>query len=593
MKSKTLSALYLALAILVGSDAFALTISKVSYSADKETVTYTNKTTAVFSATATQVTWGTDHTTKTTTYTFADKTTNKVIVTVAPVVGTPTYSAGVETIVTTYGDGTVKSTATNNATAAPVTWGTDHTTKTTTYTFADGTKNPVVVSVQPTLQGLAYTAPSYTNLSTTGAVTKPSVTALSNLYGDSTTITLESGTTSLPFNQATLSALNITDPNAIVKAPSSTIYDLSWGTPDKAGPGYATLFAAGSYTFSNNFTMMGHTISGQCALGPYYGYCLNGATLGAPLSEVLDEWKQGWTGKGINVLMIDGYSATNGKFIYGGDSHGLTTMGIASRYAFGATMYGLDFSINNSSLLPTGTIKNFAGNQPTSGVSVGVINASFGANYISLVGHKGNSITSADISYVFQGTQPNVTTWSRLFDGTTIFPNYILTDAVITKAAGNDSITSEKESYVYGYAVNSKISPRLLIVGALDKAGTTTNQATIATYSNTAGTNTQMQNRFLVASGTVPFATGALSVDGQPITADGNVGTSYAAPRVAGYAAIVRQKFPNLTGANTSDILLQTARYDTLTCNPNCDKSIYGQGEASLSRALAPVGRLR
>ena len=146
MKSKTLSALYLALAILVGSDAFALTISKVSYSADKETVTYTNKTTAVFSATATQVTWGTDHTTKTTTYTFADKTTNKVIVTVAPVVGTPTYSAGVETIVTKYGDGTVKSTATNNATSAPVTWGTDHTTKTTTYTFADGTKNPVVES---------------------------------------------------------------------------------------------------------------------------------------------------------------------------------------------------------------------------------------------------------------------------------------------------------------------------------------------------------------------------------------------------------------------------------------------------------------
>jgi len=70
---------------------------------------------------------------------------------------------------------------------------------------------------------------------------------------------------------------------------------------------------------------------------------------------------------------------------------------------------------------------------------------------------------------------------------------------------------------------------------------------------------------------------------------------------VAGYAAIVRQKFPNLTGANTADILLTTARYDTLTCyqgssagpTGGCDKAIYGQGEASLSRALAPVGYLR
>jgi hypothetical protein len=62
---------------------------------------------------------------------------------------------------------------------------------------------------------------------------------------------------------------------------------------------------------------------------------------------------------------------------------------------------------------------------------------------------------------------------------------------------------------------------------------------------------------------------------------------------VAGYAAIVRQKFPNLTGANTANVLLATARYDTLSCYPNCDKAVYGQGEASLSRALAPVGYLK
>jgi hypothetical protein len=42
--------------------------------------------------------------------------------------------------------------------------------------------------------------------------------------------------------------------------------------------------------------------------------------------------------------------------------------------------------------------------------------------------------------------------------------------------------------------------------------------------------------------------------------------------------------------------MLDTARYDTLTCYKTtlgCDPNIYGKGEASLSRALAPVGKLR
>ena len=85
-------------------------------------------------------------------------------------------------------------------------------------------------------------------------------------------------------------------------------------------------------------------------------------------------------------------------------------------------------------------------------------------------------------------------------------------------------------------------------------------------------------------------ATTSVDPDG---TALGNVGTSYAAPRVAGYVAILRSKFPNLNAEKSASIMLDTARYDTLSCNPNCNPAIYGKGEASLSRALAPVGRLR
>jgi subtilisin family serine protease len=89
----------------------------------------------------------------------------------------------------------------------------------------------------------------------------------------------------------------------------------------------------------------------------------------------------------------------------------------------------------------------------------------------------------------------------------------------------------------------------------------------------------------------MPWNSGSVAVNGSNMGV--TQGTSFAAPLVAGYAAIVSQKFPNLTAANTSNIILDTARYDTLSCNPSCDPTIYGKGEASLSRALAPVGRLR
>jgi subtilisin family serine protease len=113
----------------------------------------------------------------------------------------------------------------------------------------------------------------------------------------------------------------------------------------------------------------------------------------------------------------------------------------------------------------------------------------------------------------------------------------------------------------------------------------------MASYSNKAGTDASVNSRYLLASGTVPFVT-----DGTTVVANSNVGTSYAAPRVAGMVAIVRSKFPNLNASQTASIMLDTARYDTLSCSKTlagCAPAIYGRGEASLSRALAPVGKLR
>lgn len=183
--------------------------------------------------------------------------------------------------------------------------------------------------------------------------------------------------------------------------------------------------------------------------------------------------------------------------------------------------------------------------------------------------------------------------------GATGSANLYLTDAVITKASGNDAITTEKDPLSYKLAYDNLVASRLLLVGALASTGSSVDAPRVmAYYSTLVGTDLNIQLRFLTALGGSPYDYYDLAIDGADIAR--GVGTSYAAPCVAGYVAVVRQKFPNLTAPNAADIMLATARYDTLSCytpgngpTGGCDTSKYGRGEASLSRALAPVGYLR
>jgi len=593
---KVMKKLIIFFAVLFYSlNAFAtLTVSSRMYSGSTETVRYTNGTSATFNSTSAPVTWASDHITKTITYTFADGTKNPVVSTVQPTVG-KTYNVGVETVLTTYGDGT-RATVVNNSTSAPVTWASDHITKTITYTFADGTKNPVVSTQLPSQSGGSYSASIYpSNWTSTGVVvTKPVTSAINFTYGDGF-VNTQSGTVSSPFDENLLAAKTITDPNAVIKTPTNITYNLTWGTPDKNGPSYANLFANGlasSYTFQNTFVIWGKTFSGQCLLGPYVGYCSNGPTVATPHPEVIAAWQQGWTGLGVNVLMEDFFRAT--------DVHGVVTTIILDRYAPAAKVYGFNVPTQLGVYNENGTAAS-----PTTLVKIGVINESWGANLPGIIGHSG-PWTNAELAYAATSFAPSAQADINRITGVTKFNNFDLTTAVVVKAAGNDGasgVYANQEPLVKALANIPSINTRLLVVGALNYAGSTITPASIMSYSNKAGTDLSIQSRYLVASGTTPFTEGSIAVNGVPVSATtsfdpngqhlGNVGTSYAAPRVAGYVAIVEQKFPNLTPVSTASILLQTARYDTLTCYPNCDPAIYGAGEASLSRALAPVGHLR
>jgi hypothetical protein len=398
---------------------------------------------------------------------------------------------------------------------------------------------------------------------TTGTVTPPSVSAKIETYSDGSTITLEDGGSSKPFNQSTLSTLSISDPSSYVTSSTAT-YNLNWGTPDKSGPGYAALYPNPLTHLASNRSYVGITVAGQGAVGP---------TLVQPSSDVLAAWNVGWTGKGTNLMTIDSYSSI-GTCNSPTTCHGITTMMISDLVAPGASKFALDWGLGTAA-------KTISGSTLGSPTTMNVVNMSYATNAAG---------TTAAINFL---------------TGSTTITNLTVTGAVLTKAAGNNSgqdtysYTAGGDFFVKGLVDNANTAARLLIVGALDKNGSVASPASIASYSNIAGSTVAAQNRFVVANGNAPYANGGVSINGTNLagwntgggcSAGGNCGTSYAAPVVAGYASVLLQKFPNLDAIKTSNIIIDTARTDTIT---GYSVAIHGMGEASLSRALAPVGRLR
>jgi len=501
-----------------------------------------------------------------------------------------TYADGIQTIKITLTNGSVQSTQ-NPADSNTVSWSADHVTKTVTYVFPDGTENIVKLTVNPVEQNPALTRsasyPANWTNADGSAVVPPLVTARSKNYGDGFVEVYENGTSEKPFLQSSLTALSITDPNAVVRASIGNIpagtnsladtpkdYDLRWGTPDPSGPGYAARYTSGSWQMTNNFSLWGNTLTNGVG---------RGAVIVKPDIEVMDAWNLGWTGRGVNVMVED----------FLNDQHGVVTGLLAMRNAPGANFYGYRVDIENSQKV----FDQQLGRVPaayTGTVKLGVVNSSVVSD-LPLITGRSNGWTEQQL-LAARYNYWDVLTVNRYKDvrQTGHAANFLFYDAVIAKCAGNDRLRSDQEPSNWYIGKDTAIQPRLLIVGALNQTGSVNNPASIASYSNTAGADADIANRFLLASGTIPFSGSDISINGTPLRS--GYGTSYAAPRVAGMVAIVRSKFPNLDASQTASIMLDTARYDTLTCYKTlagCNPNIYGRGEASLSRALAPVGKLR
>ena len=312
-------------------------------------------------------------------------------------------------------------------------------------------------------------------------------------------------------------------------------YNLNTATTDDQGQVYAKQYDSGSWQSAVPLYFWGQKLTGCFNVSGYNCESNAGPSLAKPTQEVVDAWNLGWTGKGVNILMED--------FLYDKEKfHGTITSLIAYRYAPAATLYGLNIAVDQSFQ----SVVNLA-NETYNGtpLKLGVVNASYVANLSQLTG-KSSGWTEAELLNARVANTANSLLITNRYQDAAYKGQVNYTDAVITKAAGNDKLRAELEPLNKAFANIPVINSRLLIVGALTQAGTTVTPVDMASYSNTAGKDASVNSRFLLASGTVPFADGALSINGTPVQAYSNVGTSYAAPRVAGMVADCSQQIPQL-----------------------------------------------
>ncbi|KEO92171.1 hypothetical protein EH31_05755 [Erythrobacter longus] len=152
---------------------------------------------------------------------------------------------------------------------------------------------------------------------------------------------------------------------------------------------------------------------------------------------------------------------------------------------------------------------------------------------------------------------------------------------VIVAAAGNDGLSPDEVDEFSRTLINAG-GDNVIIVGSVNDNGE------MSGFSNRAG---QFAENYISARGEricCVYDDGDLfveNIDGQEfVTLFG--GTSFAAPQVAGAVALLAQAFPNLTGQEIAEILLDTARDAGAVGTDN----VFGTGILDIGAAFRPIG---
>lgn len=147
---------------------------------------------------------------------------------------------------------------------------------------------------------------------------------------------------------------------------------------------------------------------------------------------------------------------------------------------------------------------------------------------------------------------------------------------LVVVASGNEGLAELDD---YGRQMISAGGGAVLVVGAVDE------DYRMADFSNRAGADTQF---YLAARGEAVCCVhedGRMFVDAEGFVF-GVSGTSFAAPQVAGAAALLAGAFPNLTGQQIADILLRSA-FDAGASGAD---AVFGRGILDIGAAFRPIG---
>jgi hypothetical protein len=296
-------------------------------------------------------------------------------------------------------------------------------------------------------------------------------------------------------------------------------------------------------------------------------------------------WGSGWTGQGVTIAVVDTgididspefsgrispdsrdmFSASSNRGYDASDDHGTNVAMIAAAardnsgilgMAWGASIMALRSDDPNSCVSDSGSTDPDADCEFADSTIAAAVDyaTAHGAKVINL-SLGGDAPTSSVTSAVSRAAAAGV---------------------FIVVAAGNDG---NADPDAFGAGVDTAGDGAVIIAGAVDEDGV------IADFSDRAG---NQPNHFLGARGDgicCQYQDGRIFVDD-----DGFIyllaGTSYAAPQIAGAAALLAQAFPNLTGKQIADILLRSA----FDAGASGTDAIYGRGILDIARALQPIG---
>jgi len=303
--------------------------------------------------------------------------------------------------------------------------------------------------------------------------------------------------------------------------------------------------------------------------------------------NAISAYKEGWTGKGVNVAILDtGIDVDHEDLVDGiTETYDETNTSVQDRNGHGSNVASIIGARNND---------------------IGYLGVAYESNLISVkvLDDSGSGTYNWTANGIVTATDANAkisnlslgSTGATINEVNTLLPSvrYALqNDNTLIFAAGNDSLSCK----VLNNGINDCGFPATLPLiegssdlvdgtydGAFVVVGAVENDTlNISDFSNRAGDTKEW---FIVApgGGGGTYSGGAFH-DGTYI---GYAGTSQAAPVVSGAFALMAQKYPYLTGSQIRDIYFATATDLGVTGVDD----VYGHGLINIEDAMAPIGEI-